>query len=75
MCARAISKTFEQLDASLDQLCSQNGIELAAIAGIGLDVPAPCCHGVIWGQANLSKDWVGTDIGESFRSVAENPSP
>jgi predicted NBD/HSP70 family sugar kinase len=66
-------KTFEQLDASLEHLCSQNAIDLASIAGIGLDVPAPCCHGVIWGQANLSKDWVGTNIGGEFQERCGKP--
>ncbi|MBU6300624.1 MAG: ROK family protein [Verrucomicrobia bacterium] len=66
-------RTFEQLDSSLAQLCSQSGIEQAEIAAIGLDVPAPCCQGVIWGQANLSKDWVGTDIGGQYEARCGKP--
>jgi len=38
-----------------------------------MDVPAPCCHGVIWGQANLSKDWVGTNIGGEFQERCGKP--
>ena len=54
--------TFGQLDQALDQLASGAGIDRRAIAGIGLDVPAPSSDGVIWGKANLGDDWVGTDI-------------
>jgi glucokinase len=54
--------TFGQLDQALDQLAVGAGIDRAAIAGIGLDVPAPSSDGVIWGRANLGEDWVGTDI-------------
>ncbi len=54
--------TFGQLDSALDQLAMGAGVERSAIAGIGLDVPAPSSAGVIWGQANLGDDWVGTDI-------------
>lgn len=54
--------TFAQLDLALDQLATGAGIERNAIAGIGLDVPAPSSNGVIWGRANLGDDWVGTDI-------------
>lgn len=54
--------TFAQLDSALDQLAAGAGIARAAIAGIGLDVPAPSSNGVIWGRANLGEDWVGTDI-------------
>jgi predicted NBD/HSP70 family sugar kinase len=54
--------TFSQLDKALDMLATGAGVDRSAIAGIGLDVPAPSSNGVIWGQANLGKDWVGTDI-------------
>ncbi len=54
--------TFGQLDNALDQLATGAGIARSAIAGIGLDVPAPSSDGVIWGRANLGEDWVGTDI-------------
>jgi glucokinase len=54
--------TFGQLDEALDKLAEGAGIPRSAIAGIGLDVPAPSSEGVIWGKANLGDDWVGTDI-------------
>ena len=54
--------TFGQLDSALDQLAAGVGVARSAIAGIGLDVPAPSSDGVIWGRANLGEDWVGTDI-------------
>ncbi len=55
-------KTFGQLKESLAVLSNNNGVETSQIAAVGLDVPAPCSKGVIWGKANLSADWVGTDI-------------
>jgi len=58
--------TFGQLNKLLDQLAAGAGIERSAIAGIGLDVPAPSSDGVIWGRANLGDDWVGTDIRGKF---------
>jgi predicted NBD/HSP70 family sugar kinase len=58
--------TFRQLDLALDQLVTAAGIGKDAIAGIGLDVPAPSSEGVIWGKANLGDDWVGTDIQGKF---------
>ncbi len=65
-------KTFEQLDESLRLLSEANKVELNDIVGIGLDVPAPCNNGVIWGRANLSEDWVGTDIcGEYSEQVGK----
>ena len=54
--------TFGQLELALEQLAAGACIERQAIAGIGLDVPAPSSDGVIWGRANLGDDWVGTDI-------------
>lgn len=54
--------TFGQLDQALETLAAGAGIDRSAIAGIGLDVPAPSSDGVIWGRANLGEDWVGTDI-------------
>ncbi len=54
--------TFGQLDKALDLLAEGAGVPRSAIAGIGLDVPAPSSDGVIWGRANLGEDWVGTDI-------------
>ncbi len=66
-------RTFDQLDESLRFLGSQNGITPDAIAAIGIDVPAPNCHGVIWGQANLAADWVGTDIGSEYGQHCGKP--
>jgi len=54
--------TFKQLEAALDELTHNAGINRDDIGGIGLDVPAPSSNGVIWGKANLGDDWVGTDI-------------
>ena len=54
--------TFRQLESAIDQLAAGAGIDRSAVAGIGLDVPAPSSNGVIWGRANLGEDWVGTDI-------------
>ena len=54
--------TFSQLELALDQLTTGAGIERSEIGGIGLDVPAPSSEGVIWAQANLGSDWVGTNI-------------
>lgn len=54
--------TFKQLEAALDELTKNAGIDRKDIGGIGLDVPAPSSNGVIWGKANLGDDWVGTDI-------------
>ena len=54
--------TFGQLDLAIDQLCENATTTRTSIGGIGLDVPAPSSGGVIWGQANLGPDWVGTDI-------------
>ena len=54
--------TFGQLEVAIEQLAAGACVERGAIAGIGLDVPAPSSDGVIWGRANLGDDWVGTDI-------------
>lgn len=58
--------TFGQLESALDQLLAQVGGTRAEVGGIGLDVPAPSSHGVIWGRANLGEDWVGTNIRDRF---------
>lgn len=55
-------RTFGQIEESMRMLCEANGVSQDGIAAVGLDVPAPCSNGVIWGVANLSEDWVGTDI-------------
>jgi predicted NBD/HSP70 family sugar kinase len=58
--------TFGQLEAALDQLTGAAGIRRDQIAGVGLDVPAPSSEGVIWAQANLGPDWVGTNVRDRF---------
>ncbi len=58
--------TFHQLENALGQLTSNVGIGRDQVKGIGMDVPAPSCEGVIWGKANLGEDWVGTNIRDRF---------
>ncbi len=58
--------TFEQLEMALDQLAEAAGASRAQIRGVGMDVPAPSCEGVIWGKANLHENWVGTNIRDRF---------
>lgn len=58
--------TFGQLEEALGFLAQNAGKDRADIAGVGLDVPAPSSDGVIWVQANLGDDWVGTNIREEF---------
>ncbi len=58
--------TFNQLELALEELAKGASIERNAIRGIGLDVPAPSSDGVIWAQANLSSDWLGTNIRDQF---------
>lgn len=58
--------TFEQLEGALDLLAKGAGVSRDAIQGVGLDVPAPNSGGVIWLQANLGEDWVGTNIRAEF---------
>jgi glucokinase len=58
--------TFEQLEKALDLLAEGAGVGRDAIRGVGLDVPAPSSGGVIWVQANLGEDWVGTNIRDEF---------
>ena len=66
--------TFSQLEAALDQLTSAIGINRDRICGVGMDVPAPSCEGVIWGKANLHQDWVGANIRDLFsRRIDETP--
>ena len=65
--------TFKQLRAALDQLCENNSISFEAIAAAGIDVPAPSSEGVIWGQANLHEDWVGTNIRDEFSAQIHRP--
>jgi glucokinase len=54
--------TFAQLELALDQLVASAGVGREQLAGVGLDVPAPSSEGVIWAQANLGQDWVGTNV-------------
>ncbi len=54
--------TFGQLESALDQLTSAIGVTRDSVKGIGMDVPAPSCDGVIWGRANLAENWVGTNV-------------
>lgn len=65
--------TFEQLQMSLEILAKGINIKIKHIIGAGLDVPAPNCDGVIWGQANLAEDWVGTNIRDEYSKIAGIP--
>ena len=58
--------TFGQLESALDQLTANIGVSRDQVKGIGMDVPAPSCDGVIWGRANLAEDWVGTNVRDKF---------
>ncbi len=58
--------TFGQLEQALDQLTAGIGISRDQVKGVGMDVPAPSCDGVIWGKANLHENWVGTNIRDQF---------
>ncbi len=66
-------KTFEQMMSAMSELAEKAGIELGSIAAVGVDVPAPCSNGVVWGKANLGEDWVGTDIRGEFSKVCGKP--
>lgn len=66
-------RTFRQLKESLKRLCKQSSISLDEVAAVGLDVPAPSSKGVIWGRANLSEDWVGTNIQEKLSEAIGKP--
>ncbi|MCH2060264.1 MAG: ROK family protein [Verrucomicrobiales bacterium] len=65
--------TFGQLRKAIDQLCENNSIDFEAVAAAGIDVPAPSSDGVIWGQANLHEDWVGTNIRDEFAAEIHRP--
>tara|TARA_R110000850_G_scaffold248127_8_gene373058 strand:- start:904 stop:1923 length:1020 start_codon:yes stop_codon:yes gene_type:complete len=58
--------TFGQLENALDQLTGNVGLSRDSIKGIGMDVPAPSCDGVIWGRANLAENWVGSNVRDLF---------
>ena len=66
-------RTFGQLREAMSQLAQNAGIGVSEIAAVGLDVPAPCSKGVVWGKANLAEDWVGTDIRGEFSKDAGVP--
>ncbi|MGA1199505.1 MAG: ROK family protein [Candidatus Latescibacterota bacterium] len=65
--------TFAQLEEALRLLAEGVGIAQSEIGGVGLDVPAPSSGGVIWVQANLGKDWVGTNIRDAFSQRIKLP--
>ncbi|MFT5189045.1 MAG: glucokinase [Verrucomicrobiales bacterium] len=67
------TKTFGQLKEALGAILKGGGLGMDDLAVIGLDVPAPCSNGVIWGKANLSPDWVGTNIREAFSAMIGKP--
>lgn len=64
--SEGIKATFEQLCFALDQLTENIGITREDVKGIGIDVPAPCSNGVVWGNANLNEDWLGVNVQEEF---------
>jgi glucokinase len=66
-------RTFAQLQEAMAMLAGNAGIRVDEIAAIGLDVPAPCSNGVVWGRANLADDWVGTDIRGNFSKETGKP--
>jgi len=65
--------TFAQLEEALHLLAEGVGIAPSDIGGVGLDVPAPSSGGVIWVQANLGQDWVGTNIRDEFSQRIKLP--
>jgi glucokinase len=66
-------KTFAQLELALEELARGAGIGREEIGGVGLDVPAPSSEGVVWYQANLGSDWVGTNICERLSERIKVP--
>lgn len=66
-------RTFQQLVSGMEMLAYNAGIDTAAIAAVGLDVPAPCSHGVVWAKANLAEDWVGTNIRDKLSERIGKP--
>ncbi len=66
-------RTFAQLHKALKDLAEAAGIKVSEVEAVGLDVPAPCSKGVIWGKANLSPDWVGVNIREEFSKEIGRP--
>lgn len=66
-------RTFDQLREAMSALANQAEITFDDIAAVGLDVPAPCSDGVVWGKANLGDDWVGTKIRDEFSKLIGKP--
>jgi len=66
--------TFGQLQKSLEELAKMANIQVSDIKGVGLDVPAPNCDGVVWTRANLGDDWVGTNIRDELTKVLGIPA-
>ena len=66
-------RTFEQMQSAMVQLAENAGVSVDQIAAVGVDVPAPCSNGVVWGKANLGDDWVGTDIRGEFSELTGKP--
>ena len=60
-------RTFVQLREAMSELAKQAGVTVDDIAAVGLDVPAPCSNGVVWGKANLGEDWVAPISKASLR--------
>ena len=65
--------TFEQLQEALRQLAEKANVEVSAIRGAGMDVPAPNCEGVVWTRANLGDDWVGTNVRDELSELLGIP--
>lgn len=66
-------RTFEQMTSAMAQLAANAGTTVDRIVAVGIDVPAPCSNGVVWGKANLAEDWVGTDIRGEFSKLVGKP--
>lgn len=66
-------RTFDQLREAMSALAKQAEITFDEIAAVGLDVPAPCSDGVVWGKANLGDDWVGSKIRDEFSKLIGKP--
>lgn len=64
--SKGYKTTFVQLEKAVQLLSDQAETTRASIRGVGMDVPALNCNGVIWSQANLANDWLGTNIQKLF---------
>ncbi len=58
--------TFVQLERIIQLLITKTRTIRSLIHAVGIDVPALNCNGVIWEQANLTKDWLGKNIQNLF---------